>query len=255
MGFQSDSQGGLRDAQKNMLAKSCATPHRSDMAIETTYQIPAAPAPYRGVGSELIRWICKTYLSLTGWRVTSGFPDVAKAVLIAAPHTSNWDGINMLAAAGYYRVKLRWMGKASLVKGPFGGLVRRMGCVPVDRANAADLVEQTTAAFKAADDLILAIAPEGTRSKVATWKTGYHRIALAAGVPLMVSVLDYGSKTIRIADVFGPSTDYDADFNRIVAHYEDAVGKRGEKFSVGAARGDAQATPSSASAGSAAQSD
>ncbi len=195
--------------------------------IKPTHAEPTArPTAYRGMGSELIRLVCGAYLRAAGWKIRGDFPRIDKAVLIAAPHTSNWDGINMLAAAGYYRVKLRWMGKASLVSGPFGDIVRRLGCVPVDRDNASELVDQTTAAFNATDKMILAIAPEGTRAKVAGWKTGYHRIARAANVALIVSVLDYGNRTICIADMFEPGADYDADFARIIAHYDGAKGKK-----------------------------
>ncbi|MEO0982796.1 MAG: hypothetical protein AAFX03_09120 [Pseudomonadota bacterium] len=103
----------------------------------------AHPAPYRGVFSEMFRWICKGYLRLGGWTLHGDWPGVSKAVAVAAPHTSNWDGVNMIAAAGAYRVKFSWMGKKSLTKGPLGGLVRWLGCVPVDRSGGQDVVAQT----------------------------------------------------------------------------------------------------------------
>ncbi|MDP1555271.1 MAG: 1-acyl-sn-glycerol-3-phosphate acyltransferase, partial [Hyphomonas sp.] len=110
----------------------------------------ARSAPYRGVFSEFIRGLSWLYLKATGWRVGSDWPvHVPKSVIVAAPHTSNWDGLTMVAVAGWYRVKLNWMGKASLVRGPLGWLVKRSGCVPVDRSASQDVVEQMRQAFAA----------------------------------------------------------------------------------------------------------
>ena len=161
------------------------------------------------------------------------WPAAPKAVMIAAPHTSNWDGVWMLAAAGFYQVKLRWMGKKALVNHPLGWFVRWLGCVPVDRTSARDVVNQMGAAFAAHDRMILGVAPEGTRSHAVEWKSGFYRIAEQAGVPLILSVLDYGQRTIRIDGVFEPTGDYDSDLGRIQAHYADARGRHAGKFAVG----------------------
>lgn len=160
------------------------------------------------------------------------WPDIAKFVLIAAPHSSNWDGINMLAAAGYYRVKIRWMGKKSLTTGPFGGIVKWLGCVPVDRSSNHDLVQQMTDAFKDASTMILAIPPEGTRAKTKKWKTGFYHIAHAANVPIVMTVLDYGSKTIRVSGMIIPSGDYDNDMEIIKTHYNGVCGKYGGTYKI-----------------------
>ena len=181
------------------------------------------------------RQVCRAYLALTGWRVEGDWPEAAKAVLVAAPHTSNWDGINMLAAAGFYRVKLRWIGKASLVRGPFGGLVRWLGCVPVERRAPGGVVGQMAEAFAEADRLILAVPPEGTRHRVETWKTGFYQIAVAADVPIILSVLDYGTKTIRIAGLVTPTGAYDEDLPAIQAPYATATGRYADKFAPPAA--------------------
>ncbi len=188
------------------------------------------PAPYRGIAGELVRWLSMAYLRLSGWRMEGDWPPLAKAVVVAAPHTSNWDGINMLAAASYYRVSLRWMGKKSLTTGPFGRVVLWLGCVPIDRAGSHDVVRAMSDAFAATDRMILAIPPEGTRSLTREWKTGFYHIAVRAGVPIILTVLDYGTKTIRIAGVFHPTGDYAADIDAIRAPYRDAVGKVPEGF-------------------------
>lgn len=193
----------------------------------------ARPGPWRGPVAELFRWLCLAYLRIGGWKLRGDWPPLDKAVLLAAPHTSNWDGINMLAAAGYYRVTLRWMGKKSLTEGPFGRVMLWLGCVPIDRAARHDVVPAMVAAFAAERAMILAIPPEGTRSLTREWKTGFYHIAARAGVPIILTVLDYGTRTIRIAGVFHPTGDYAADIAAIRAPYRDAIGKVRGAFSAG----------------------
>lgn len=190
----------------------------------------ARPAPARGALTAFVRALSATYLKLSGWTVQGDWPGLDKAVLVAAPHTSNWDGINMLAAAGYYRVKLRWMGKKSLTQGPFGWLIKALGCVPIDRSKSNDVVGAMREAFASEPRMILAIPPEGTRSAVQEWKSGFYHIAVAANVPIILSVLDYKTKTARLAAVITPIGDYPTDLVAIRAHYRDAQGKHPEKF-------------------------
>ncbi len=190
----------------------------------------ARPAPYRGVGSEIVRWLSFAYLTLAGWTVRGDWPGVEKAVLVAAPHTSNWDGLNMLATAGFYRVKLAWMGKKSLTQGPFGWVLKAMGCVPIDRSQSNDVVAAMREQFAARARMILAIPPEGTRSLAREWKSGFYHIAHGAGVPLVIRVLDYGTKRVSLAAVVTPSGDYAADLGLIRAHYVGVKGKHAEKF-------------------------
>jgi 1-acyl-sn-glycerol-3-phosphate acyltransferase len=190
----------------------------------------ARPAPYRGLGSEIVRWLSLAYLTLAGWKMRGDWPALEKAVLVAAPHTSNWDGLNMLATAGVYRVKLAWMGKKSLTQGPFGWVLKAMGCVPIDRAQSNDVVKVMRDAFAARTRMILAIPPEGTRSLAREWKSGFYYIAHGAGVPLVISVLDYGTKRVSLAAVVTPSGDYAEDLKLIRAHYVGVKGKHAEKF-------------------------
>ena len=194
----------------------------------------ARPGRYRGIRSEIVRWLCRSYLWIGGWRMSGDWPAIDKAVLLAAPHTSNWDGLNMLAAAGYYRVRLRWMGKKSLTTGPFGRVMLWLGCVPIDRAASNDVVAAMTAAFAEEATMILAIPPEGTRSLTREWKTGFYHIACGAGVPIILTVLDYGTKTISIAGLFHPTGDLAADIEAIRAPYRLATGKVRGAFATGA---------------------
>ncbi len=119
-------------------------------------QASASPGPSTGWLADVTRSMCAAYLRLAGWKVRGDWPSLSKAVLVAAPHTSNWDGINMLATAGFYRVKLRWMGKKSLTQGPFGWLIKWLGCVPIDRSSANDVVRAMADAFAAEERMILA---------------------------------------------------------------------------------------------------
>lgn len=161
------------------------------------------------------------------------WPDgVKKCVLLAAPHTSNWDGVNMLAAAGFYRVKLRWMGKRSLARGPLGVVTRWAGIVPVDRSGAQALVATMKEAFARAEHLVLAIAPEGTRTLNRDWKRGFYHIAAGADVPIVMSVLDYRSRTITLAGVLSPSGDFDRDWPIIRGVYADAGAKFPARYAV-----------------------
>ncbi|MGB3626171.1 MAG: lysophospholipid acyltransferase family protein [Henriciella sp.] len=190
------------------------------------------PSPRRGVTASVWRQVCALTLAAAGWKLEGDWPDAPKAVLVAAPHTSNWDGLWMLAAAGFYRAKLRWMGKQSLVDNPLGWLVRWLGCVPVDRKAATDMVEQMAEAFAQSDRLILAVAPEGTRAATDSWKSGFYRIAMGAEVPLLITILDYGTRTIRVGGLFQPTGDYERDLPLIKAYYVGAKGRHASQFSV-----------------------
>lgn len=194
------------------------------------------PGPYRGVRIELWRWFCVAFMALGRFRIAGDFPALPKAVIIAAPHTSNWDAVWMLATAGRYRVPLRWMGKKSLTKGPFGWLAKAFGVVPVDRSRSADLVGAMAQAFAASDGMLLAVSPEGTRDRVSEWKTGFWHIARAADVPLIFAVMDYGVRTVKISGHMWPSDDYAADLAVIRTHYAVAAGRKREHFDVTAAR-------------------
>lgn len=190
------------------------------------------PAPADGWGAHVSRVIALAYLKLAGWKLRGDWPGQEKAVLLAAPHTSNWDGLLMLAAAAAYRVKLRWMVKKSLTDGPFGSFIKWTGCVPVDRSAAHGMVESMAEAFAAPGRMILAIAPEGSRTRNEVWKRGYYAIAQRAGVPIVFSVLDFGTKTISLSGLVRPSGDFEADWPLIRSHYAKAQGKYPEKFAL-----------------------
>jgi 1-acyl-sn-glycerol-3-phosphate acyltransferase len=162
---------------------------------------------------------------LAGWRVEGAAPQTHKFVVIAAPHTSNWDLPLMLAVALQFRVRLRWMGKDTLFKPPFGWFMRVLGGIAIDRSKTNDVVAQMVEIFGQADRLAVAIPPEGTRSKTRYWKTGFYNIAHGADVPIALGFLDYARKVGGIGMVMRTSGDYDTDLEAIKAFYAQVTPK------------------------------
>lgn len=185
----------------------------------------ARPRPPRGLLVELWRGFGSAAMALGGWKIAGDWPDDPKCVVIAAPHTSNWDGIWMVMAAAKWRIRLRYMGKKSLTTGPFGGIVRWTGCIPIDRSKSNDVVAAMQAAFAAEAGLILAVPPEGTRVAVPKWKSGFYHIAVGAGVPITFAVMDYATKTVSLPATLWPSGDYLADLKVIQGFYAGATAK------------------------------
>jgi len=152
-------------------------------------------------------------------KIVGEMPDLPKFVLIGAPHTTNWDLPNTLAAGLHYGVGVHWMGKDGIFKWPFGGLMRWLGGIPVDRSKRNNAVEQMVAYFDAHDELIVVIPPEGTRSHVDRWKSGFYHIATGARVPIVMAFMDYKAREVGIKGVFYPTGDYEADLAQIQAVY------------------------------------
>ncbi len=157
-----------------------------------------------GLWHPLRRWLGRTYLRVLGWRIEGEVPDEPRFVAIAAPHTSYWDFPHMIAfgfATGQY---ISFLMKKSLFVGPLGPLFRGLGGVPVDRSRAGGLVDSVVREFAERDELIVVIAPEGTRGRSEYWKSGFHQIALKAGVPIAMGFLDYGRKVVGYGPTYRP---------------------------------------------------
>jgi 1-acyl-sn-glycerol-3-phosphate acyltransferase len=168
----------------------------------------------------------KVLLRLAGWRVEGALPAWAdRAVVIAAPHTTNWDLPYMLAVSWVLGVRPRWLGKRELFRTPFGWLMRWLGGIPVDRSRRGNLVEEAAALLRAADRLFLVVPPSGTRSRAPHWKSGFYHIARAARVPIVCAFLDYDRRVGGIGPVFVPSGDLGADMDRLRLFYRDVRGK------------------------------
>jgi 1-acyl-sn-glycerol-3-phosphate acyltransferase len=166
---------------------------------------------------------------LTGWQPGGRRPAPRKYVLIAAPHTSNWDLPYLLAFAVVFDVRITWMGKHTLFRGPMGWIMRWLGGIPIRRDRSADRVQQMARAIEAADSMALVVATEGTRSYTAHWKSGFYHIARTAGVPIVLSYLDYARRRGGFGPELMPSGDIREDMDEIRAFYADKQGRYPEK--------------------------
>ncbi len=166
-----------------------------------------------------MRWLAERFMRMLGWKVVGEEPLPEQFVAIGAPHTSNWDFMLFLAVVSHFRVNAKVIGKHTLVEGPFGGFMRRMGVVPVDRKSATGIVDQMRAVFDASGAMALVVAPEGTRSRTDHWKSGFYRIALGAGVPVVCAYVDYQAKVAGFGEVIHLSGDMTADMDRVRSFY------------------------------------
>ena len=182
--------------------------------------------------SPLFKWLSIRLLKLSGWQVLGQLPGHAhKSVLIAAPHTSNWDLPMTLMVAFALELRPRWMGKASIFRWPFGPLMRWLGGIPVDRSQSNNLVASSAQAIRdAAEPLQLIVPPEGTRSKTRHWKTGFYYIAHSAQVPIVMAYMDYANKRSGLGPLFEPTGDVEADMTNIKAFYQPFKGKNADQF-------------------------
>ena len=180
----------------------------------------------------LLRGVSRVFLRLNGWTVQGSLPPRArKCVLIAAPHTSNWDLPYTLMVAFVLNLRIYWMGKHSLFYFPFGPVMRWLGGIAVDRSRSNSLVSAAAAALRAADGQVqLVIPPEGTRGKTRHWKTGFYFIAQEAGVPIILAYMDYSKKEAGLGPVFVPSGNVEADMLEIKRFYAGIQGRRPQQF-------------------------
>ena len=171
-------------------------------------------------------------LKLSGWRIAGSLPAHDKYVLIAAPHTSNWDLVYMLAIAFVLGMRINWMGKDSLFKPPFGWFMLWLGGVPIDRSKTNNVVQAMADEFTARERLILAVPPAGTRGRREYWKSGFYHIAKCAQVPIVMGYLDYATKTGGFGAHLTPGEDIAADMDVFRAFYGQKAGKFPAKVSV-----------------------
>jgi 1-acyl-sn-glycerol-3-phosphate acyltransferase len=174
--------------------------------------------------------LAKAFLRLTGWALEGTRPVPRGFVLIAAPHTTNWDLVYFLAHAWAFGISPSWMGKHTLFRGPLGPVMRWLGGVPVFRARAGGLVEQMARAFALDPDLVLTVPPEGTRGRTAYWKSGFYQIARAARVPIVMGYLDYERHRGGLGPLLVPGDDLRADMDAFRAFYADKRGKYSDRF-------------------------
>jgi 1-acyl-sn-glycerol-3-phosphate acyltransferase len=184
------------------------------------------------VVNTVLRGFSIGFLKLAGWKVEGGVPaGVGKCVLIAAPHTSNWDLPYTLMVSFVLRLNVYWMGKQSIFTPPFRGLMMWLGGISVNREQSTNLVAASAQALRDADGPVqLAVPPEGTRSKARYWKTGFYYIAQGAQVPIVMAYMDYSQKRAGLGPVFHPTGDIEKDMLAIKAFYAPFKGKNADQF-------------------------
>jgi 1-acyl-sn-glycerol-3-phosphate acyltransferase len=183
--------------------------------------------------SGVLHRITNLIFRLVGWRVEGNLPDLPKYVIIAAPHTSNWDFLMFLGVIFHLKGNVKFMGKAELFRNPFGWFFYYCGGIPVDRSKSTGLVDQMVDACQKSDKFILTIAPEGTRHQVTEWKMGFYHIAKKAGIPVVMAIVDGKTKTMRMGQVFHPTENMEEDIKAIQGYFAGMVGlNRRKKYIV-----------------------
>jgi 1-acyl-sn-glycerol-3-phosphate acyltransferase len=176
------------------------------------------------------RLLARAFLKLTGWTAEGGRPVAKRYVLIAAPHTTNWDLPYLLAFAWLYDIHISWMGKQQLFSPPIGWLMRALGGIPVQRHKSSDMVSQMARVIDEAKSICLVVPAEGTRAYVPYWKSGFYHIARTANVPIVLSYLDYSRRVGGFGPEIVPTGDVRNDMEEIRDFYTDMQGKYPELF-------------------------
>jgi 1-acyl-sn-glycerol-3-phosphate acyltransferase len=196
-------------------------PHVPQSAV----QVPPVGAAVPRRGNRMTQATAALLLGSFGWRIEGDLPNVAKAVIVGAPHTSNWDFVLTLLTACALGVRLQWVGKHTLFRRPLGPLMRWAGGVRVDRRVSTGFVGAMVAEFKRRPAFLLAIMPQGTRRLNTPWKSGFHVIAREAQVPIVPVAFDYGHRAVRFGGVYTASDDLTRDVAEIQSYYVGVQGK------------------------------
>jgi 1-acyl-sn-glycerol-3-phosphate acyltransferase len=185
------------------------------------------------IGPRVPRWgnaalaaIGSAILRVLGWRVEIRMPDLPKFIVIAVPHTSNWDFVVGIAAIFVIRVRVRWWVKHTVYTWPWRHFVDWAGGIPVDRSAAHGVVEQTVDAFQREPQFVLGLTPEGTRRRVEQWKRGFYHVALRTGVPIVLAWFDYDSKVVGAGPLLHATGDYEADAAKMLQVFRDKARAR-----------------------------
>lgn len=180
--------------------------------------------------SKLFIWLCVRWFKISGWHVSKKVPQsVRQYVLVVAPHTSNIDFFVGIAARRLMDLNVKYIAKKELFIFPVKRLLLNIGGYPVDRSKNTSLVDQMVANFERIEDFAITVTPEGTRSKVAKWKTGFYHIAVKAKVPVVMVGFDYQKKWVITSEPFYVSGDIESDFRRMYKFYGKIVPKYPDK--------------------------
>lgn len=181
-------------------------------------------------GNKVVQALAKGMYRLIGWRIVGEMPNLPKFLIIGAPHTSNWDFMLAMNFIFATRMRIDWMAKHTVFQSPLAPLFRWLGGFPVDRGAASGVVQQVADEAARRERFVLALAPEGTRRKVAKWRTGWYYIAHGVGMPIVPVTIDYGRKQIGIRSPFYPTGDIAADLPLLQAQFADVTGKNRDQF-------------------------
>ncbi|KAA9111648.1 acyl-phosphate glycerol 3-phosphate acyltransferase [Microbacterium rhizomatis] len=174
------------------------------------------------------RFVSRLYWACSRWTLAPQLAPTRPTVFLGAPHTSNWDFVFMLAVAWRRGVRMRWLGKASLFRGWRGPLMRAIGGIPVDRADASRVVGDVVERIRRGEVFGLVITPEGTRGGAEYWKSGFYRIARETGLGVTLCFVDRTTMTTGLGPTIDLTGDVRADMDRIRAFYADKAGFRPE---------------------------
>ena len=175
-------------------------------------------------GNKYSKRLARAILVRLGWRLEGKIVNLPKLVLIGAPHTSNWDLILTIGAIFALGLHVSWIAKHTIFRWPLGVLLRWLGGIGIDRRSTKGFVEKMATEIQSRDKILLALMPEGTRSKVQGWRSGFYYIAHQSQVPIYPIVFDYGRKILGFGPAFYPTGDYEADLPQIKAYFTDATG-------------------------------
>jgi 1-acyl-sn-glycerol-3-phosphate acyltransferase len=174
------------------------------------------------------KFIFKTIL---GWKLVGDFPkDIKKYIVIAAPHTSWQDFPIGILARNTSGIKINFIGKNSLFKGPLGFFFRSLGGTPVDRSKSNNLVDAIVDVFNSKEVFRLALSPEGTRKKTAKWKTGFYYIAKGAKVPIVMATLDFKNKQVKFSEPYYTTDDKEKDFEYFQSFFTPEMAKKPAQY-------------------------
>lgn len=183
------------------------------------------PEHLRSNRSKISQWIGRTVLKSMGWKVAGSIPNEKRILIVAAPHTSNWDFVIGMGALLGLNAKIRWIGKHTLFKPGISWFFRWLGGIPVNRKNPASLIEDISNMIKKDRGLMIGVAPEGTRKKINRWKTGFLRIAKTTQSKILFISIDEPSKTIKIAStLFTPTEDKENDLEFVKSYFRNFKG-------------------------------
>ena len=191
------------------------------------------PQSFRANRPNFVQWLGRSLLSFLGWKVLGEIGEEhtnKNLVVIVAPHTSNWDGILGVAAIAGLDARISFLGKDTAFKYGLGAFLKYMGGIPIDRSNPGGVINDAIEKIKKMNGTLLGVAPEGTRSKVEAWKTGFLRIAEGIDAKIIPASIDFATKEILLGKVFVPSGDNKKDIRDLQDYYKVFTARHPEKY-------------------------